>query len=105
MAAPRLEYDVNERLKLYVGGRIKAGTYRVGDDFGTDHGLPPLNSSLLAQYELRVGPGVSWQLRPNLSVELDAGYMVYREFNFFDDHVVLRSDPAPYGQIAWHARF
>jgi hypothetical protein len=102
---PRLEYDVNERLKLYLGGRIQGGTYRVADDFGTDHGLPKLNHALLDQLEFRVGPGVSWQLRRNMTIELEAGCMVYREFNFFDDHVVLRSDPAPYGQIAWHVRF
>ena len=102
---PRLEYDVNERLKLYVGGRIQAGTYRVGDRFGTDHGLPQLNHALLDQYELRVGPGVSWKLHSNMTVELDVGCMVYREFNYFDDQVVLRSDPAPYVQVGWHARF
>lgn len=102
---PRLEYDVNERLKLYLGGQIQGGTYRVADDFGTDHGLPKLNHAMLDQYELRVGPGVSWKIRRNMTIEIDAGYMVYREFNFFDHHVALRSDPAPYGQIAWHVRF
>ncbi|HUJ09698.1 MAG TPA: DUF6268 family outer membrane beta-barrel protein [Verrucomicrobiae bacterium] len=102
---PRLEYDVNERLKLYLGGRVQGGTYRVSDDFGTDHGDPRLNHELLDQYELRVGPGVSWRLLRNMTIDLDVGYMVYREFNFFDHHVVLRSNPAPYGQIAWHLRF
>jgi opacity protein-like surface antigen len=102
---PRLEYDVNERLKLYLGGRAQGGTYRVADDFGTDHGIPKLNHEIVDQYELRIGPGVSWKIRRNVTIELDAGYMVYREFNYFEHHIVLRSDPAPYGQIACHARF
>ena len=105
LPSPRLEYDVNERLKLYVGGRVQGGTYRVADDFGTDHGIPKLNHEIVDQYELRIGPGVSLRILRNMTIELDAGYMVYREFNYFDRHIVLRSDPAPYGQIALHARF
>ena len=102
---PRLQYDVNERLKLYLGGQIQGGTYRVADDFGTDHGIPKLNHERVDQYELRLGPGVSWKIRRNVTLEFDAGYMVYREFNYFARHIVLRSEPAPYGQIACHARF
>jgi hypothetical protein len=40
-----------------------------------------------------------------VTLEANAGYMVYRQFDFFDQHLTLRSDPAPYGQIACHVRF
>lgn len=102
---PRLEYDFNERLKAYFGADIKAGTFKVGDRFGTDHGRSDLNHATLDYFEARIGPGLSWSVRLNVTVEADAGCMVYRRFNFFDQHLTIRSDPAPYGQVACHVRF
>ena len=102
---PRLEYDLNERLKLYLGGRIMGGTFRVGDQFGDEHSQPRFNHALLDRYEVTVGPGLTWKIRPNMTFGFEAGYMVYREFNYFHQHFVIRSDPAPYARIAWHARF
>jgi hypothetical protein len=102
---PRLEYEFNEKLKGYVGAVIKAGTFRVGDHFGGDHGRSDLNHAMLDYLEARVGPGLSWDMRPGMTLEANAGYMVYRRFDFFDQHATLRSEPAPYVQITFHVRF
>ena len=102
---PRLEYDVNDDLRLYLGTGLESGTFRVGEHFGSDRGQPKLDNEVVDFLEVRVGPGCSWKIKPYLTVEVEAGYMPYRSFDFFDPDIVFRSHNAPYGQIACHARF
>jgi opacity protein-like surface antigen len=105
LPTPRLEYDVNSKLQTYFGAGIASGTYVVGDHFGNDRGLPQLNHATLDYTELRLGPGLSWMVRPNLTLEAEAGYVVYRSWDFFDQHINPTSHPVPYLQLAFHARF
>jgi opacity protein-like surface antigen len=102
---PRLEYEVNERLKLYLGGGVEAGTYAVGENFGTPRGQPKLDGAIVDFLEVRLGAGWSWKIMPTVTLEAEAGYMPYRVFDFFDPDIEIRSHNAPYGQIACHARF
>ncbi len=102
---PRLEYDVNDKVLLYCGADLEAGTYRVGEQFGRDRGEPALNGELVDFSEIRLGPGCSWKATPDVTIEVDAGYVPYRSFDFFDPTIVYRSHTAPYAQIACHARF
>ncbi len=102
---PRLEFEVTDGLLLYFGADVNAGTYRVGNDFGSDRGQPKLNGAILDYMEIRVGPGCSWRVMPNLTVEAEAGLMPFRSMNYFEADQVVRSYDAPYGQIALHARF
>ncbi|MGB9082087.1 MAG: DUF6268 family outer membrane beta-barrel protein [Desulfuromonadaceae bacterium] len=105
MPNPRLEYDVNSKLLAYVGADILAGTYVVGDHFGDDRGIPQLNHATLDYMEMHLGPGLSWKARPNLTLEADAGYVVYRSWDFFDQNINPTSHPVPYLQIGVKARF
>ena len=102
---PRLEYALNDSCLFYLGADIVAGTFRVGERFGTDRGWPKLNGELVDFLEFRGGPGVSWKIRPNLTLEAEGGWMPYREFVFNHVDVTFRSHNAPYAQIALHARF
>ena len=102
---PRLQYDVNDRLQFYFGARVDAGTFRVGEHFGSDSGQRKLNNAVVDYLEIRIGPGCSWKVSPQVTLEAEAGYMPYRSFDFFDPNIVFRSHNAPYGQIACHARF
>jgi hypothetical protein len=102
---PRLEHDLNDRLKAYLSAAIELDTFRVGDHFGDNQGRSDLNHAILDYFEARVGLGLSWRIRPSVSVEADAGYVVHRRFNFFDQDLIFRSNPAPYVQIACHFRF
>ena len=102
---PRLEYDVNSKLQAYVGAEILAGTYVVGDHFGDDRGNPQLNHATVDYTELHLGPGFSWKARPNLTLEADAGYVVYRSWDFFDQHINPTGHPVPYVQLGIKARF
>ena len=102
---PRVEYDVGDKLQAYVGAGIKAGTHVVGDHFGNDHGNPLLNHARVDYTEVRAGPGFSWKVLPTMTLEAEGGYMFYRTWDFFDQHVHLNSRPAPYLQLACHARY
>ena len=102
---PRLEYDVNDKLQAYLGVGILAGTYVVGDHFGDDRGQPRLNHATLDYSEFRLGPGFSWKARPYLTVEAEAGYVLYRSWDFFNQGIDPIGHPAPYLQIACHANF
>jgi len=102
---PRLEYEINERLLLYLGGGIEAGTFAVGERFGSDHGQPKLDGAIVDYLELRLGAGCSWKITPSVTIEAETGYMPFREFEFVGPEMGFRSHNAPYGQIACHSRF
>jgi len=102
---PRLEYDLTEKLQLYAGAEIQAGTFAVGQNFGTPRGQPKLDNAIVDYLELHLGSGCSWKITPTITIEAEAGFMPYRSFDFFGPDIVFRSHNAPYGQIACHARF
>src|SRR5512133_244648 len=99
---PRLEYDVNSKLQTYFGAAILAGTYVVSDHFGDDRGLRQLNHATLDYTELRLGPGLLWKVRPDLTLEAEAGYVVYRSWDFFDQNINQTGHPVPYLQLGIH---
>jgi opacity protein-like surface antigen len=102
---PRLEYDFNDKLRLYLGLGVLVGTYTVPHDFGDQHANTKLNGATLDYFEYRVGGGCSWKLLPNLTLEAEAGALLGRWVSYVDKDVVLRAQPAPYAQVALHARF
>ena len=102
---PRLEYKVNENLTAYLGGEIKSGTFKVADKFGDQHGLHKLNHASLDLYEVFAGPGVLWEVRPGVELRASGGCMLYREYNYHSQDVILRGRPAPYGQLTFRASF
>jgi len=105
LPSPRLEYAVNDRLTLYTGGGVEAGTFATGETFGTEHGEPKLDGAIVDFFELRLDAGFSWKLTPSVTVEAEVGYMPYRWFDFSEPDIDFRSYNAPYGQLACHARF
>ena len=102
---PRVVYEVRSKLQAYLGAGIKAQTYVVGDHFGDDHGLPKLNHATVDYLEVRSGPGFSWKVTSQLTLEAEAGCLLLRTWDFFDRDVKLESRPAPYVLLALHARF
>ena len=102
---PRLEYDWNDRVQLYLGAGVDAGTFRVGDHFGSDCGQPRLDRAMVDYLEVRTGAGVSWKLTRNIRLEVETGAVVYRDFDFFKPAIDYRSHNAPYGQIVCRGRF
>lgn len=106
MPSPRLEYEFNKSVTLFVGGDFKGGTYRVDSQFGDSHENVDLNNAIVDYTEIRVGSGASWKISSNFKLDIEAGYMAYREFDFHRADVQFKTDSgAPYGQIILTSRF
>ena len=96
---PHIEYKARDDLHLFVGGDFKGDSFRTAHNFGTLRGNPALDNTLVDYEEIRVGAGASWNVRPFVELNMDAGYMVTRQFDFHEAGVTLNSDPAPYAEI------
>jgi hypothetical protein len=98
---PKLEYNYNDALTLYVGGEIKGGTYKVSETFGRSHGVAKLDGATLDYTEWRGGLGAEWKFRPGMTLDVDVGAMFSRTFDFHEEETRLKNDEiAPYGQVA-----
>jgi hypothetical protein len=106
LPTPRLEYSFSKALLVYTGMDFRMGTYRLDEHFGSAHGARQLNGALVDYTEVRAGCGISWKLSHSLTLELESGYMPYRDFNYY--HGDLNPETihgAPYGQISIGGRF
>ena len=103
---PRLEFDPNKDIELYIGANIKETNFRVDDDFGDAHHIRRLNDSVLTYSEVRTGIGCDWKISPVVTLTAEAGYQPYRTFDFHRADVRYRENgSAPYGMISLHGAF
>jgi hypothetical protein len=106
LPTPRLQYEWNKNMTLYAGATFKETNFRVGDTFGTDKGVPELNHAVLTYSEVRAGGGFDWKVSSWLSVNAEAGYQPYRDFDFYRANIRYHEDGgAPYGMISLHGAF
>jgi hypothetical protein len=106
LPTPRIEYDYSKALTLYLGGDFDDGTYRVDQGVGTALGRSKLSDAVVEYDEIHVGAGFSWQPSKAVTLELEGGYLPYREFDFHraNDHF-SNNDVAPYGRMSFNAQF
>jgi hypothetical protein len=106
LPTPRIEYTFSKSLLFYAGGDVHDGSYRTAGDFGTVHGDPRLNDAVVDYIQIRVGGGASWKIRPDLTLELEAGVVPVQEFDFHRASVKARStEIPPYGGLVFKAAF
>jgi len=106
LPTPRLEYEMNKDVSLYVGANVKQTSYRVDDDFGTTNGIPRLNHAILTYSEVRTGGGFDWKISPVVTFTGEVGYQPYRNFDFYRAEVRYHQEGgAPYGMISLHGAF
>jgi len=106
LPTPRLEYEAKKGLTFYAGGDLKTGTYRVSENFGDAHGRRALNDAIVEYDEIRVGGGISWKAMPGVTLEAEAGYLPYREFNYHRAEQGYKSkNGGAYGQVGLSAKF
>jgi hypothetical protein len=106
LPSPKLEYTVAKGVVLYTGFDIKGGTFRTPGDFGTNRGNTALNNAVLDYYEVRAGAGTEWKVLQNVTLDLSAGFLPYRTFNYTRVGTNYESDGgAAYGQVSLSARF
>ncbi|MEM6821673.1 MAG: DUF6268 family outer membrane beta-barrel protein [Verrucomicrobiota bacterium] len=103
---PQLQYQIHPAVTAYVGADLKGGNYAVSKDFGTDIGQPNLDNEVVEYLEARLGGGVNYKLHPAVTVGVEAGAVMFRQYDFQDDDLTLQSDePVPYGAISLKATF
>ncbi len=102
---PQLQYEVNERLTLFVGANLKGGSYRMSESFGREHGRNPLNSSIVNYSEVRIGAGATWKALSFLDVNLEAGYVPTRTFDYSRANTRVKLEAAPYVELSATAKF
>jgi hypothetical protein len=106
LPAPRLEYELNRQFTLYAGAVLKDETFRTGNGFGTAAGKTKLDRAVLNYTEVRTGIGFDWKIAPALTLTAEAGYLPYREFDFFRTNVRYHHDGgAPFGTVSMHGAF
>ena len=106
LPTPRLEFEMNKDVSLYLGANLKQTSYRVDDDFGTANGIPKLNHAILTYSEVRTGGGFDWKISPVVTFTGEVGYQPYRNFDFYRAEVRYHQDGgAPYGMISLHGAF
>jgi len=119
LPTPRIEYDYDKNLTLFLGGDFDDGTYRLDRVFAGDYGVakpstvaegkhtgPNLNNAIVEYDEVRVGVGFSWKATKAITFELEAGYLPYREFDFHRADVHFSNDDgAAYGRMSFNAQF
>ena len=103
---PRLEFEVNRNLMLYVGAELRGKTFRVDNDFGDNRGDTRFNDAVVSYREIRTGGGVMWKLGEACKLSVEGGYMPYRKFDFHRVDIGYQSDGgAPYGALSFNAAF
>jgi Domain of unknown function (DUF6268) len=104
---PRLEYQLNNNMLLYVGGEIRFKNFRVDDDNVGDASNPgALNNAILSYEEIRTGAGLTWKLGEACKLSVEGGYMPYRQFDYYRTNIRYKSDGgAPYGSLSLHCSF
>jgi hypothetical protein len=106
LPTPRIEFEWNKNLTLYVGANVKETNFRVDDQFGDRQGKPELNHAVLTYSEIRTGAGCDWRISPILTLTAEAGYQPYRSFDFYRTEVRYHQDgDAPYGMVSLHGAF
>ena len=106
LPTPRLEFEMNRDVTLYVGADVKQTSFRVGDHFGDEHRIVRLNHAILSYTEVRTGAGFDWRISPIVTLTGEAGYQPYRNFDFYRADVRYHQDGgAPYGMISLHGAF
>jgi len=105
MPKTRLFYRIDSKWAVYGGVDLNGAVFRTGEDLGTKTGLPQYNNALATYRDVRLGVGTSYEFAHGLRAELETGYSVYREIDYFRIDDSVRFDPAPYVRLGLNIRF
>jgi hypothetical protein len=103
---PRLEFKATDDLTLYAGGQLITSTFRVNDNFGGAPRGKNYRNALVDYTEVRAGTGASWKFGAKGTLDLEVGYMAYRDFDYHKvgDNFQTKSG-AIYGQAGFKLNF
>jgi hypothetical protein len=93
---PQIEYRARPNLHLSLGADFRGDTFRVSRSFGDRNGVQSLNNALVNYQEIRVGAGFSWNIKPLIALQGNAGWMFEREFDYHNAGYHSSGHGAPY---------
>lgn len=93
-------YQFTSRLSLTAGVTVQGGTYHIAKA-----PAPGLTDTYLDYREIRAGVGAAYQITPRLSLVLDGGVTVDRNFDYYDRGVELDGKSAGFGRLNLRYRF
>ena len=102
---PTINYAVDEEINVFAGGEILGVTARLPSNDSGTYGDRSLAGTLINYFEARVGAGVNWAFTDGVSLQGEAGAMVWRTFDLPKLTESIRSTMAPYVQIAIRGTF
>ena len=102
---PHVSYALTSKATVFAGGELKAGGFRVGDDFGQDFGRPDLDNDTLSYREIRVGGGLRYEITRALRLLVEGGYAVDRRWEYRRADQTFRTEDAPYFQVGLNGSF
>ena len=103
---PQLQYRLSDKVTLFAGADVRETTFRMDNEFGTSRGTPVLNSAILDYWEIRGGGGLTWSVYKGLKLDMEAGFVPYRRFDFYRaDIKAVSSDWFPYVRLGLSAKF
>lgn len=102
---PTVNYAFDEEVNLFAGGEILGVTGRLPSDDSGTYENKSLAGALINYFEARVGAGVNWSFTEGVSLQGEAGAMVWRTFDLPRLNESIRSTVAPYAQISLRGVF
>jgi hypothetical protein len=103
---PQLQYRLSDNVTLFSGADVRETTFRMDNEFGTSRGTPALNSAILDYWEIRGGGGLTWSVYKSLKLDMEAGFVPYRRFDYYRADVkAVSSDWFPYVRVGLSTKF
>jgi hypothetical protein len=103
---PQLQYHLTDNVTLFSGADVRETTFRMDNEFGTARGTPALNSAVLDYWEIRGGGGLTWSVYKALKLDMEAGFVPYRRFDYYRADVkAVSSDWFPYVRVGLSTKF
>ena len=101
----RLTYKLNPAWQLHTGLDMVGTTFRASENIDTEASVAGYNNALATYRDLRAGAGTSVAINRGLSVDLEAGFSVYRRIDYTRLDREVRFSPSPYVRAGASARF
>lgn len=99
LTAPKVEYSPNSDLTLSFGGELTGGTYTTAK---TEQNYPDKH---LDYYDIRAGIGATYRGWKPMTLNINAGWSIERNFRYDDIDVEYRVKGAPYVAVSAKAVF
>lgn len=102
---PRLIYTFNEHLDLFVGGEVMGDDIKRNRFHAASSHDQKLSGGVINYFEYRVGAGFTFKANDDVNFNVDGGWTIQREFDYFRTDRCFDSDGAPFVKLSFSAEF